>query len=440
MRSSLLLSLACTVALCAACDDEEGGSSETPIVLGAIFHDDVSPAAASRLRAIELAVDHVNEAGVFNRPLVVRNLSPALGDGVDAMRAADNARQLHDEHAAVGVVTLFSSIGAAVIEVTNSAGYESFVQCSCSATNVDLNNPEKSSGDQNDTFYRTVVSDAFQGGLQLALIAENGWTKVGVFYVDDPFGAGLASLLRDGLGGDLAFDASFPPGEFNTVASAGDLDAIVAASQAGELDVLVLPVLKAHSPPIIKHLTDAGYEGALLLSDGARADDVFLVANGLGAWLGAGHVMLGTEADTLGGASSSAFEAAFLDAAGEAPDTFSSTAYDCAFAFALALLSAGDEAEFVPAEVKAGIAQFKQDRPADAVEVGIGAAGVRAAADAIAAGKMVDYQGASGRLVFDELGDRPEQGMRTFGPNADATGWEVKARYDSDLMPTGAAN
>jgi hypothetical protein len=59
---------------------------------------------------------------------------------------------------------------------------------------------------------------------------------------------------------------------------------------------------------------------------------------------------------------------------------------------------------------------------------------VARAAREIAGGKRIDFQGASGRLLFDERGDRPEQGMATFTLNATGTGWQRLHRYDSALQ------
>ena len=56
------------------------------------------------------------------------------------------------------------------------------------------------------------------------------------------------------------------------------------------------------------------------------------------------------------------------------------------------------------------------------------------AAEVIEAGGRIDFSGASGRLIFDGEGDRPSQGMQTFGPNDTATDWAVVDIYDDNLQ------
>ena len=45
-------------------------------------------------------------------------------------------------------------------------------------------------------------------------------------------------------------------------------------------------------------------------------------------------------------------------------------------------------------------------------------------AAAIAAGESVNYEGASGKLIFDDEGDRIGLGMRSFTVNSSNDGWD----------------
>ena len=91
-----------------------GGTAEESIVIGAVFHDDVSDSAKSRLQAIELAVSEINSSGVFDKTVEVVNLRPTDGDSASADKAAERARELYDDYDAVGVISLFSSLGRAL--------------------------------------------------------------------------------------------------------------------------------------------------------------------------------------------------------------------------------------------------------------------------------------------------------------------------------------
>ncbi len=415
--------------------DEKDG-----IVIGTIFHADVDESAALRLKAVELAVDEINEAAVFSREVRVVNLSPASGNSVDDMVAAQNTKELKETYNAIGVISLYSNLAEAIISVTNSTGYEDLVQCNCSASNVLLNDTSVATADKNDTFYRTVVTDVVQGELMVKLITEEyEWHSVGVYSVDNTFGSGLRDLLVamfDEVDGyEITFDDVHPDMDFSVGANQEELDEIISLNLSGALDVVILATHKSQSPLIVEYLIENGFEGGLLLSDGAKTEDIFITDADVGVWLDDTNIMIGVEPDTMAGVNSSAFSQAFEAAYGTAPETYSSTAYDCTFAIALSALYGEDDV--VAQSVKDNIINFKEsNRLDDEVTVGIGSEGFSSAANVIASGGFVDLEGASGRLLFDNNGDRPEQGMRTFGPNSGATGFEVVNTYDSNLEIT----
>ena len=400
-----------------------GGTVEETIVIGAVFHDDVSDSAKSRLQAIEMAVADINESGVFSKTVEVVNLRPTDGDSASADKAADRAKQLYDEHDAVGVISLFSSLGRAIIGVTNQDAYD-FVQCNVSASNPYLNDSESNSAEEptdvKDNFYRTVASDFLQGGELVNIISDAAWTKVGIYYVDDAFGNGLTGVLTEALGDTISSThvISFDSGEYDVAGEAPNLDALI----SGGLDAIVLPTLKESSPFIIDYLTANNFAGTILLSDGAKSDDIFTAADSLETWLAVdGNEMLGTEPNNFAGANSSAFTEAFQATFGEEPNTYSPTAYDCAMAFAHAMLKSGGTDRVA---VQTGLQSFKEsNRSATETTAGIGASGLEAAKAAYEAGEAVSYEGASGRILFDDTGDRLDLGIRIFRPSLTDGTW-----------------
>ena len=119
MKKSLVLAF-CVLGL-AACSGEMmtlrrqvvataamgGGEVTETIVIGAVFHDDVSDSAKSRLQAIEMAVAEINASGVLEKTVEVVNLRPTDGDSASADKAAQRAQELYDDYDAVGVISLF---------------------------------------------------------------------------------------------------------------------------------------------------------------------------------------------------------------------------------------------------------------------------------------------------------------------------------------------
>ena len=435
MKKTLVLAF-CVLGLtaCSGGDDDpattgggnggNGGSDVTEtVVFGAVFHDDVSDSAKSRLQAIEMAVSEINASGVFDKTVEVVNLRPTDGDSASADKAAERAQELYDDYDAVGVISLFSSLGRAIIGVTNQPEYD-FVQCNVSASNPYLNdsasNTAEEPTDTEDNFYRTVASDFLQGGEMVNIAQAAAWTKVGIYYVDDAFGNGLKGVLSDGLGDVISSDhvVAFASGEYDIATEASKLDALISAG----LDAIILPTLKESSPFIVDYLTSNNFSGTILLSDGAKTDDIFTAADSLETWLGTeGNVMVGTEPNNFAGTNSDAFTSAFQAAFSEDPNTYSPTAYDCAMAFAHAMLKAGGEDR---ASIQAGMQSFKvSNLGTDATTVGIGADGLSAAKAVYDAGGAVDFEGASGRVVFDDTGDRLELGIRTFSPSLQDGTW-----------------
>ena len=400
-----------------------GGTAEESIVIGAVFHDDVSDSAKSRLQAIELAVSEINDSGVFDKSVEVVNLRPTDGDSASAEKAAERARELYDDYDAVGVISLFSSLGRAIIGVTNDADYD-FVQCNVSASNPYLNdstsNTAEEPTDVEDNFYRTVASDFLQGGEMVNIVQNEGWTKVGIYYVDDAFGNGLKGVLTDGLGDVVSSShvVAFASGEYDVASEAANLDSMI----SGGLDAIILPTLKESSPFIVDYLTSNNFSGTILLSDGAKTDDIFTAADSLETWLGVeGNAMVGTEPNNFAGANSAVFTTAFEAEFSEEPNTYSPTAYDCAMAFAHAMLKAGGTDR---ASIQSGLQSFKEsNRGTNETRVGIGSSGLSAASAAYAAGESVSYEGASGRIIFDDTGDRLELGIRTFSPSLTDGSW-----------------
>ena len=359
----------------------------------------------------------MNASGAFGDDTVklvnIRPSNTATGEK-DLDMAKDAAKSLKDDHAAVGIISLFSSIGGAILEVTNTPEYSDTIQCNVSGTS-----PGLTGDDTTDTFYRTVADDNFQGSYIATMLQEKGWdSSVAVYHIDDGFGTGLNGVIAAGLSGVTSVSFTAEGYDVAAAETTAALDGLI----NGGHSAIVLIALKNEAPGIVDYITSSSYSGALVLSDGAKADAVFSEASNLQSWLGeAGNYIIGTEPDNYAGKNSAAFEAA-LTAASIEKNTYSSSAYDCAVAIGYSVLYADTRDA---AGVKAGIAKFKEANrmPAMETEAGVGADEFKKGADAIVAGGMVNYEGASGQLMFTADGDRPTQGINVFEVNASFDGW-----------------
>jgi hypothetical protein len=301
------------------------------------------------------------------------------------------------------------------------------------------NIPGMFGADENDTFYRNVVTMEVHLELGYHVFLEREWFQIGLIRLDDLSGEegslGMRMIIGEHQdeGFSLAFDQAFPRDSFVLEEHVDVLDQIIVMSLAGDVDVIVVGVLQAQANGIVKYLTENGYAGSLLFNTTSTTTDIFDIVTGLPGWLAEGNEILGIQPDNYQGKNSQAFTDAFRERYGQEPSPYGSTAYDCTFALALALLySAADDLS--PAGVWEHMPRFKEpNRTPDEVEIGIGAEQFARAAEVISGGGRVALEGASGPLLFDGNGDRPRQGMCTFGPNQAVDGWEIKERYDSEL-------
>ena len=62
-------------------------------------------------------------------------------------RRRNAPKELYDDYDAVGVISLFSSLGRAIIGVTNQSEYD-FVQCNVSASNPYLNDSASNTAEE----------------------------------------------------------------------------------------------------------------------------------------------------------------------------------------------------------------------------------------------------------------------------------------------------
>lgn len=439
---NLIVVLTCILPLAGCSSSGGGGKGKPRVVLGSIMADDVDELSRSELYAVRMAVDEINASEAFEFELEVANLSPARGDFVDPEKAAENVRLLYDEHEAVAYVAGHGADSSlAMNEVTNQDAYADFVRCANTASEATSNLPGMVMADETDTFYRNVVTISVHMDLGVKVFLEHGWTKIGLYRLNDNSGMEVSLGVQQKIdeysryGFTLAFDRAMEPGSFVLEDNIDTLDEIIEFSNNDEVDVMVLGLLQAQTNGVIKYLTENDYTAAIIISTASTTNELFDIATGIGDWMqqGEDNLIIGVEPDCYTGENADVFMQAFESRFDQENKPYDATAYDCVYTLALALSYAGEDNR-TAAGIWEHMRKFKeQNRSDQEVEVGFGAAEFARAVDLIEQGGRVDYHGVSGPQVFDENGDRPAQCMRTFGPNASGTGWEVVDHYDEEL-------
>ncbi len=436
--SGTVLALAALAAACGS-GGSQGGKK---IVLGALFADDIDELSRLELYAVRLAAEHINASGAFSLPLEVVNRSPAWGDVIDPERVERAVKDLYDLDKAVAFVSGHGGDNSNVQNrVTNQPEYSTFVRCANTAMEGTSNMPGFPDFDETDCFYRMVVDMSHHIDFGAVFFLEKSLFDIALIRMNDDAGTTASFYVQMKIGEmashgfEFVKDMAIPPGAFVLEDNRAKLDELILLSQEDKVDVTIIVTYQAQTNGVIKYLTENGLRSAIVLDTASTTSDLFAIATGIPDWLNqAGNVIYTIAPDNYGGPHGGQFLQEFRDRFQEEPSPYSPTAYECAVTLALAMLYAGDD-QPQSAGVKQNMFRFKAaERTQDEVEVGIGASEFARAAQLIGEGKRVNFVGSSGRIIFDENGDRPSQGMCVLGPNAGVTAWETKECYDENYQ------
>ncbi|MDE0303800.1 MAG: ABC transporter substrate-binding protein [Albidovulum sp.] len=332
-----------------------------------------------RQRAFKLAIKHVNEGGgVFGLPVTVA-VGDATADPEKAVAAARYLVEVEGVHAIVGPNASVSALPVAERVIGPSA----IPTVSFSATS-----PELTTVADNDFLFRTALSDVTQGPVLAGVAHERGFDNVGVIYVDDPWGRGLADAFEAAWEGPLK---AVPVDRGRT----GFLTAL-RESASGEAQALVVIAFESAALTMVREAIDNGIYDNFVFGDAAKR--VSLVRSLGGARLGN---MYGTgPASAPNSAASAAWEAAYVAEYGALPVlAYVKETYDATVALAFAAQAAG---RLRGAEIRN---RLREVGSSPGTVVNAGPVGVADALRILANNGEIDYEGASGSMDWDGNGD-----------------------------------
>ena len=262
--------------------------------------------------------------------------------------------------------------------------------------------------EDNGLYFRTAPSDVLQGEVLGNLIAEDGNQTLGMIVLNDSYGTGLAGYVTEAFeaaGGEVVAAPTYNTGDTSFDAQisevlAADPDAI-ALITFDEVST-ILPSLFGQFPGDklyfvdgnLKNFADAGFpEGALTGSKGTLPG---LSIDAISDFTG--------ELD------------AFVEADGGEPladYSYAAESFDATTLLALAALSAGSTDSAAIAEALIEVSGGSGD--------GEKCESFAACADIILAGDVADYDGISGPITFDEVGDPTEASIGIYEYQDDNT-------------------
>jgi branched-chain amino acid transport system substrate-binding protein len=346
------------------------------------------------IAGVGLAAQQINEAdlgiqvevtygdsGDTDNKAYATEVPRVLGEGVSAIIGA----------ASSGVSKLF-------IDDVTGAGV---IQFSPANTSADF-----TTWDDNGLYWRTAPSDVLQGEVLGNLIAEDGNATLGIIYVNDSYGTGLADYTTqafESAGGEVVAAESYNTGDTSFDAQLSS----ITAENPDAIAIISFEEVKTIIPGLSGFPTDKLYFVDGNLSNFGDEFAPGTLTGAKGTLPGLDTADLGTFTDDL---------QAYVAAQGEpALEDFSYAAesYDAVILLALAALEANStEGEDIAAklqEVSGGSGDGETFTT------------FAEAAQAILDGDTVDYDGNSGPITFDENGDPTEATIGIFQYGEDNT-------------------
>lgn len=370
-----------------ASETEDGGAVEEgdgTLKLGYVLPE-TGPLAflgPPQIKAMEMAVEQINEAGgVLDQDVTISGGDEA-GDAAVAGQSAD---QVLSEGVDAVIGAASSGMSLAIIDKITQA---EVVQCSGSNTS-----PTFTNYDDGGYYFRTAPTDALQGPVLAETIADDGHMKVALMGRGDDYGKGLVNATKEALeeaGAEVAVEVIYDP-------EAASYDAEVEKVVAAQPDAVAVIAFEEGSQ-ILKGLIEAGLtpdKVGLYGADGVRSNELASLVDPNNKAVLEG--MKGTAPDP--GADEN-FLSELQEFAPELTETtFAAQVYDCVNIIALAALAAGTD----------NAASFK-DEIVNVTREGEKCDSFEACAQLLADGEEdIDYDGASGAVEFTEAGE-PEMG------------------------------
>ncbi len=330
----------------------------------------------------KLAAKHVNDQGGTS----AGNISFVTGDTTcaDATKASDAADRLVNSEKVVAIVGALCS-GATISSANNAAVPGGVVMVSPASTS-----PALTTLDDKDMVFRTAPSDAYQGEVLARLLRSKGIDTIAITYVNNDYGKGFGAALEAAFkaeGGKVAANEAHEDSKADYRAEIGSLES------SGAETLVVLAYADGSGQTIIRQAIESGNFTTFVGGDGMVGDKLVGAIGGDKL-----NGMIATKPGTPDIPGAGAFDMAAKDAGLDPKAVFAAQSYDAAFLLALALEKNGGKQEGLNAALRS-----VASAPGETILPGEW----KKAKELIAAGKDINYEGATGSHEFDKAGDVP---------------------------------
>ena len=361
-----------TAALALTAGTAFAGSHAKEVKLGVLigFTGPIESLTAAMAAGSEMAMDEVTKSGLLLDGATVTSVRADTGC-IDNGLAVANGEKLIAEGVNGIVGGDCSGVTGAILQ--NVAIPNGMVMVSPSATS-----PGLSSMEDNGLFFRTSPSDAREGQVMAEMLQEKGVESIALTYTNNDYGKGLADAIKtsfEAVGGEVTIVAAHEDGK-------GDYSAEVASLASAGGDILVVAgYLDQGGLGIIQSSLDSGAFDTFGLPGGMIGDSL---PKNVGSDLDGSYGQIaGSDSQ---GAEIFAEQSKALGFDGTS--AYASESYDAAALILLAMQAANSTD---PAEYGAKIMDVA-NAPGEVINPGE----LGKALELIAAGKDVDFQGATG--------------------------------------------
>jgi branched-chain amino acid transport system substrate-binding protein len=349
-----------------------------------------------------LAAQHINaQGGLLGGDTLVMMLADSQCDpkaGVDAGNKVVNVEQV----VAIVGASCSGATNGMVQSVTIPAGIPSVSDSATAPSITDLAD--------NGLVFRTAPSDAYQGAALAKLAWDAGYRKLAVTYSNDDYNAGIAGVFMssfEGMGGAVTANQVHEPNKASYRAE------IATLSGGGAEGLALFAYYGGSGITIIRNALETGAFEKFMAADGMFDTSVI---EQIGAENLKGNLMITQSASDPENNSYQIFAEAFSKTGMDPAAPYASHGYDATFLVALAIEKAGAAD---PAKIAAALGGVA-NAPGEVIRPGEW----EKAKALIAAGKDVNYEGASGSVDFDAAGDVP--GFYSVNRVGDSGGYEME--------------
>jgi len=364
----------------------DGAPAGDPIRLGIVLptSGDLGFLGGPMTNAALLAIDVINEAGGLLGGRPVEGIpADTRTEETAAREAADKVINVDGVPALVGAAGSGNSF--AVLAVAEQA---QVVMISPSSTS-----PDFTTQDPGNWFFRTAPSDSLQGAVMAKYASQEGYTKAATLALNNAYGEGFKNVFVEtftSLGGEIVADVLYDP-QGTTFAS--EVERIV---NSGAEVVILVGYPETGSAILQEAYARGSFDNQVwLLSEGLRTPELpdLVGKDADGNYVLAG--VRGTSPISTGPAYDD-FAQRFEAKYGSRPEgPFDAHTYDAMILIALAIEKAGRAEGPAIRDALIEVASPPGKQVSTFAE----------AVQAIRNGEDIDYEGASGNVNFDEVGD-----------------------------------